>query len=195
MARKSQYISISMLLVLMLAACMLSHSAMGQTTSAQQVPRPKVVLQRRPISLAHLYWHFLVYQNYLDTKAAELGAQGKDTSLMHNHLQKQLGFSDADYVPLRTASVRLAAKVKALDAQTAAVRAAGAYSSNQAQLQDLAVQREADINSEIIYLKDSLSPDKIKAFEAFVTQMFSPNNTVPRPAFADGKQVAAAVQK
>jgi len=179
-----------------LMMCVLSHSAMGQTISAQQLASSKVHLQQRPVSLAHLYWHFLLYQNHLDTKATDLGVQGKDSSPMHNHLQKKLGFSDADYAPVRISSFRLAAKAKALDKQAASIRAASTSSStSQPQLQALAVQREADINAEISYLKQNVSPDKIKAFEAFLTQMFSPNNAIPRPSIPVGQQAPAAVQK
>lgn len=144
--------------------------------------------------MAHLYWHFLVYQNHLDTKAAELDAHGKNGNPMRSHLQHILGLSDADYAPIRTSSVRLTAKVKDLDAQAAAIRSAGPSSSSLDQLKALTVQRETDINAEISFLKQTLPPDKIRAFEAFLTQFFSPTNAIPRPPIATGQPAPAAVK-
>jgi len=195
MFRKSGHAVISGFIGFILVICGLSHSVTGQATPAQQLQPASKPAQPRTASLAHLYWHFLAYQNHLDTTAESLGAQGKDSSLMHNHLQKKLGFSDSDYAPIRISSVRLTAKVKDLDTQAATIRTAGASSSNHDQLRVLTVQREEDINSEIAYLKQNLSPDKIKAFEAFLTQFFSPNNAVPRPSTPAGQQAPAAVQK
>ena len=151
--------------------------------------------QIRPESLEHLYWHFLAYQNHLDTKAADLDTHGKDGSGLRNQLQKKTGLSDAEFAHIRTSSVRLTAKVKVLDAQAVAVRASGHSSTSYDRLHALTVQREASINAEITYLKQHLPPDRIKAFEAFLTQFFSPNNAVHRPPSSAGQQAPAAVQK
>ena len=202
MTRKLHHTLVSTLFGFVLTMCALLHPAMGQAAPAQGQSTPTQQQQSsskpsqiRPVSLAHLYWHFLVFQNHLDTKAADLGAHGKNGRLMHNHLQKKLGFSDADYAAIRTSSVRLTAKVKVLDAKATAIQKAGASSSSHDQLKALTVQREADINSEIAYLKQNLPPDKIKAFEAFLTQLFSPTNAVFRPSLPVGKPAPTAVQK
>jgi hypothetical protein len=181
--------------------CALLRPAIGQSTSVQQQLPGRTIIQIRPVSLSHLYWHFLVYQNHLDTKAADLGAHGKDGSGLRNLLQKKAGLSDTEYAPIRISSVRLTANVKDLDKQAVAIHTAGASSSSRDQLKVLTVQREAAINSEISFLKQNLPPDKIKTFEAFLTQFFSPANAVPRPTLVTGKPAAngnpapAAVQK
>jgi hypothetical protein len=195
MARKLRHTSVWNLLKVMLLSCTLLYPAMGQSTPAQRQRPPRSLTPPRPLSLAHLYWHFLFYQNHLDTKAAVLDSQGKKGSLMRNHLQQKLGLSDADFALIRTSSVRLTAEVKALDAQAVAIRAAGPSSSSFDQLKALTGQRETDINAEISYLKQNLPPRKIKEFEVFLTQFFSPTNAVPRPSFATVQPAPAAVQK
>jgi hypothetical protein len=194
MSRKVKYASISMFLGFMLTMCAQFRPVMGQTTPTQQQPSRKP-LQVRPVSLAHLYWHFLVYQNHLDTKAAATTVGGRDGTGMRNLLQKQLGCSDADFAPIRTSSARLTAEVQALDAQAATIRAAGPSSTSFDQLHALTVQREADINAEISYLKQNLSPGRINALEAFLTKFFSPNNAVPLPPSSVGALGPAGVQK
>jgi hypothetical protein len=149
----------------------------------------------QPVSLAHLYWHFLAYQNHLDTEAAAKVTQGQDGSGLRNHLQVRMGFSDADYAPIRISSARLAAELTPLNAQAAEIRSAGPSSANSAQMQALTVQREAAINAEISYLKQTLSPAKIMAFEAFITQLFSPANGVFHAPPSTGQTAPAAVQQ
>jgi hypothetical protein len=145
--------------------------------------------------LPHLYWHFLVYQNHLDSKAAAITVEGQDGNGMRNLLQKKLGFSDADFAPIRTSSARLTAEVQALDAQAVAIRAAGPSSTSFDQLHALTGQRETEINAEISYLKQNLSPGKMHALEAFLTTFFSPNNAVLRPTASVVPLGPAGVQK
>jgi hypothetical protein len=147
------------------------------------------------VPLAHLYWHFLVHQNQLDKKAAELEAQGKDGKWLRNHLQQNLGFSDAEFAQIRTSSVRLTAEVKNFDGQAAAIRAAGISPASREQLKDLTAQREAAIKTEITYLKQTLPPDKVAAFEVFLTQFFSPKNIVIKAPSSTGQSAPAAVQQ
>jgi hypothetical protein len=194
MARILQYISISTLLVFMLTTCALPHPAMGQATTTQQQQPSNTPSYFRPVPLAHLYWHFLVLQNFLDTKAAEQKSRGKDGSGLRNQLQKKVRLSDADFAPIRTSSARLTVKVKDLDAQAVAIQKTGASPSNRDRLKALTVQRETDINAEISYLKKNMSPEQIKSFEAFLTQFFSPTNAVPRPPVATGQPAPAAVK-
>jgi hypothetical protein len=195
MIRQSQHTSITRLFGFILMTCFSLHQGMSQGTSPQQ-PQPSVGLsQFRAVPLAHLYWHFLMYQNHLDTKAEELTAQGKDGSVMHDYLQKKMRLSDADFAPIRTSSVRLTAKIKTLDAQAVAIRATGMTPSSHDQLKTLTAQREANIAAEISYLRQELPPDKINAFETFLTQFFSLANAVPRTSSSPGQLVAPAVQR
>jgi hypothetical protein len=185
--------SVATCLSIMLLGCTLLNPAIGQTVQANQ-SKPGSARQLRPVSLAHLYWHFLVYLNRLDTKAAEFSAQGKDSSLMHNHLKKQLGFSDHDFEPIRTSSIRLTAEIKALDAQAATIQTEAASAERRSQLHTLTLKRETDIQAEISYLKQALPPPQISRFEAFLVQFFSPANAVIRPTFSGG-QTPTAVQR
>jgi len=88
MAKESLYIALSRLrMVMLLLTCVSLHQAAGHTQTAQQPSgAPSQPMQ---VSLAHLYWHFLIYQNYLDTgrgqsTGAKLAPQrpaGKDAIL------------------------------------------------------------------------------------------------------------------
>jgi len=149
----------------------------GQQASNPALPVPAA--QLKPVSLAHCYWHFLMYQNHLDVKAAEQTTQGKSNSLLGSHLQIKLGLTDAEFAPIRTSSKRLAAEVNALNAKAAAIVAAKTPTSG-AQLRALTAEREADINAEVGYLRGSLGPTKTAAFEAFIVQMFSPKTVAVR---------------
>jgi hypothetical protein len=174
--------------------CVLLFMAAIPSASAQQQPAQPPHDPPRPVSLAHLYWHFLVYQNFIDTNAAALDAQGKDGSPLRNHLQARMGFSDADFAPIRASSVRLSSELKALDAQAAAIRATGTSPSNTAQLKALVAQREAYINAEISSLKQALPPNRITAFETFITQFFAPKNVTFKPVVSSGQPAPSAVQ-
>ena len=176
---------------------MLLLSAPAALCQTQQAPPPQAagMASLQPVSLTHLYWHFLIYQNHLDSVAATMSSQGQDGSELGNDLQRRMGFSDADFAPIRASGVRLSSEIQALDAQAAAIRANGVSPSNTAQLQALTAQREADINAEITSLKQALSPDKITAFETFITQFFAPKPlTVQFPA-TSGQAAPPAVQQ
>jgi len=193
MERKSIYNSIGCTFLSLGLLLMVPNSAVSQANSTP--PAPKFSVTVKPLSLAHLYWHFLVYQNQLDTKAGQLDSQGLDGRAMRRHLQDRLGLSDADFSAIRKSSARLAPEVKALNAQAAAIRAGGHTSTSYAQLSALTVQRESDINAEISYLKQMLSPAQIASLESFLTTFFSPTNASP-PGSSSGQQaVPAAVQQ
>ena len=194
MAANSPRISSLTLVTAVLLTIALQDRGVAQTTAQQQLQlHPQV----KPLSLAHLYWHFLVFQNHLDTKASDLDAHGKDGSKMRGYLQHRLGLSDAQIVAVRVSSGRLTARVKALDAQAATIRAGGHTSTSYAQLSVLTVQREAAINAEISSLKQTLPPAKISALESFLTAFFSASNPAPPPGLSGGQQgaPAAAVQQ
>ena len=180
MSRQSQYVSISTLLSILLLTCALMHSVVGQSQQSSSG-------SSQPVSLAHLYWHFLTYQNHLDTVAAAQAAQGINGTSLNGIMQARLGFPDADFAFVRTSSVRLTAEVQALNAQAAAVQAGGTTSTSQAQLSALTTQREADINAEISYLQQNLSPAEVTSLESFLYQLFS----LPNPA---GQSSSTAAQ-
>jgi len=125
------------------------------------------------VSLSHLYWHFLLYQNHLDSRAAEQAQKGKDGRLLSSHLQTELGFSSVEFGHIRVSSVRLSAKLTALN-ERAAVIVAHKDPNGSAQLLALMAERESAINVEVAYLRDALGPSKTATFEAFLIQMFSP---------------------
>jgi hypothetical protein len=181
MIGRARHIAAAILFSVM--ACMAPRLALCQTAA----PQPQSQTQPHPaghehgerhaVPLAHLYWHFLVYQNHLDTVAVAQEAQGKDGSWARNHLQTELGLTDAEYAPIRVSSARLAAEVAALDAQASALRA-GTATPDVTKLKALTVQREEAIHAEIVFLKQTLPPDRMSAFEAFLVQFFAPTNSV-----------------
>lgn len=162
----------------MLSRCALAAALFIFTAAgfAQQSPQPSNggTSQLTPVSLPHLYWHFLVYLNFLDTKADELTAQGKSSDWLRNDLQTRLGFSDADFAPIRVSSQRLAPQAATFNEQIKALKGQAPSAANQAQLLSLVAQREAAINAEIGVLRQELSPEKRAALEAFMTQFFAP---------------------
>lgn len=190
MITKSRYISLALFNVLFLS-CAMPH-AFGQSTAAAQQQQPhSAQKQFRPLSLEHLYWHFLVYQHHLDTKAAEQESQGKDGSMLRNSLQRAIGWADADFAPIRASSTRLAAQLKDLDGQAAAIKAAGPPSrASHSRLQVLTAQREAKINDEVSSLRHGLSPDKVKALETLLPQFFPPPSGTPPSTVVPAEQIA-----
>lgn len=159
------------ILGLIFAFC--AGSALAQSTQTQ----PAASSQPKPVSLPHLYWHFLIHQSRLDAAAAALQAKGKNGSALRNDLQKRLGFSDADYAPIRTASQRLASELQPIDQQLKSLQASP---SNAAQLQTLIAQREAYINNEVYNLSIELSPQNKASMEAFMAQFFAPKQLAAR---------------
>lgn len=182
MARTSKFTVASAILILGLMTCTQIHLALGQLANVQEQRPARIATPPQPVSLAHLYWHFLVYQDHLDNKSLDLITHGKDGSKMHGYLQHQLGWSDSDFAPIRASSSRLSAKIKSLDSQAMAVIGGGPSPAASAQLQALTAEREEDINTEVTYLRQTLSPAQVKAFESFLTQFFSPANATTPPA-------------
>jgi hypothetical protein len=152
----------------LLLLCASAHPAIGQQTQSQ----PNASSQLRPVSLPHLYWHFLVHQSELDAFAAKLDAQGQAEGL-RNDLQTQLGFSDADYAPIRTSSQRLAAELQPVEAQLTALQGSA---WNPSQVQALIAQREGYIGNEVQSLSTELSAKNKATLEAFMTQFFAPKS-------------------
>ena len=188
--RKSQYISISTLLSIVLLNSALMHSAIGQSQQTQQSSSGS----SQPVPLAHLYWHFLSYQNHLDTVAAAQAAQGKDGTVLRGLMQARLGFPDADFAFVHTSSVRLTGEVQALNAQVAVIEATGTSATIQTQLSALSAQREAYISAEISYLQQNLSPAEITILQNFLYQIFSLPNPTGHANSSAGQSSSTAVQ-
>jgi hypothetical protein len=194
MTSKLHFHSIAALLSAAMLACTISHQAAGQTTVPQQLPPSSGRPQPKPVSLPHLYWHFLVHQNHLDSLAARMESQGTDGSAIRNDLQVRLQFSDAEFVPIRASSQRLAAELDGLDKQAAVIQASGTSSSNRVQLAALAAQRETYINAEISYLAASLTPKDKTILESFMVQFFAPKTISASAPLSTGQSTNGTVQ-
>jgi primosomal protein N'' len=97
----------------LLAAMLLALAATAPTHSVAQdqpAPKPQIAKAYKPVSLEHQYWHLLRWQNHLDKAAAEHEKQGKDGSWLRDHIQKELGFTDAEFAPVRDSAQRLEPK-------------------------------------------------------------------------------------
>ncbi|HXE07693.1 MAG TPA: hypothetical protein VN612_07345 [Acidobacteriaceae bacterium] len=151
--------------------CLAVAIASFSVTANAQPPQPGVSIPRRTAPLEHLYWYFLLYQNHLDTKAAELVSEGKDPGTLHTRMEKRLGWSDADFAPVHTSAARLASEAQQLRAQQRDI-ASTDIATRAAQSKALGQQRSAYIASEIAYLKTNLSPTQFTTFEAFLYELF-----------------------
>ena len=127
----------------------------------------------KPVSLPHLYWHFLIHQSRLDAFAAKLDAEGRGGDAIRNDLQRRLGFTDAEYAPIRASSKRLAAELKPIEAQLQSLQG---HAGDSSQAMTLIAEREIYINKEINTLSTELSPQNKAKLEKFMTQFFAPKN-------------------
>jgi hypothetical protein len=168
-----------LVLVLLFLACASVYQAIGQHAQSQA----ETASQLKPVSLPHLYWHFLIHQSDLDGIASKLTAQGGLT--LRNDLQTNLGFSDADYAPIRTSSQRLAAELDPIEGQLKSLRNSPERAS---QAQALIAQRESYINNEVYNLSIELSAQNKALLEKFMTTFFAPENiSAAVPATSVGK--------
>ena len=151
----------------LLLLCASAHPAIGQQTQSQ----PNASSQLKPVSLPHLYWHFLIHQSELDAFAAKLTAQGQDGQALRNDMQTRLSFSDADYAPIRTASQQLTSELQPIETQLKALQGSA---WNPSEVQALISQRETDINNEVHNLSTELSAQNKAALESFMTSFFAP---------------------
>ena len=177
------------LLGLLFMLCASAHQAIGQQKTQA---KPNAAAQPRPISLPHLYWHFLIQQSNLDAAAAQLQAKDKDGNALRNDLQTRLGFSDADYAPIRASSQRLASELAPLSQQLKDLQRSP---SNAAQAQALIAQRETYIANEIYNLSIELSPQNKAALESFMTQFFAPKRITFHAAPPAGQPAGQAVHQ
>lgn len=139
--------------------------------------------------MAHLYWHFLVYQHHLDESAAEYERQKKDGQWLRSYLQKQLGFTDGEFAPVRASAERLSARISELDAKAKGIVAAdrsvwthglmpaSGPPPSLEKLKALTAEREVAISAEIENLNQALTPQRAAALRAFLNEKFSQNVT------------------
>lgn len=193
----------------MLSACALLQ-AMGQSVPTQ--PVSGAPFQPKPVSIPHLYWHFLAYQQHLDEAAAAREKQGKEGQPLRDSLQNELGFSSSEYAQIHTSALRLTSKLKdvnvraksivdaAKNARSAGLLSDSAASADQEQLKSLAAERDAAIDQEIAAINLSLSTEQQAALQSYLVKKFSPSNARFRPAGSKtpisttGKSASAGVK-
>lgn len=164
-----------------LLSVLLGGPAMAQTGNPL-LPNPQVV----PVSLPHLYWQFLLSQNRLDRLAAQRQQQGIDASYLRNHYQRELGFTDAQYMLVRSTAQRLETELHAVDGQARAIiqadRAANpvlpgaphTWRPVPPELKALQQQRGGAIQSEVANLKTALGSELATRMDTFLQKRLSP---------------------
>jgi hypothetical protein len=127
-----------------------------------------------------LYRHFLAYQNHLDEVANRLQQQGENGTEFRDHFQELLGFSSAEYAPVRATAKRLAAKLKLQDEQIKAVIDTGRAEHSRMlrgpedlpapppQLAQLQVERDAMIKSEVARMNAALGSIRAARVQAMI---------------------------
>ena len=98
---------VTLLFLLQMAATSTSCQSVSESSQSQNVPKQA--------PLPHLYWHLLMWQNHLDKSAAEHEQQGENGSWLRGHLQKQLGFTESEFAPIRESAQRLASTLADLE--------------------------------------------------------------------------------
>jgi hypothetical protein len=179
--------STGIILSVLLALLCQGHLGVAQQAGAQQT-QPSHTPKLQPLSVPHLYWHFLIYLNVLDRKADEFTAHGKDHGWLRNDLQTRLQFSDTEFAPIRASSQRLASELVPINQQIQSLQSIQPSASNTAQVKSLINQRELAINNEIANLTQSLSPQKRAKLEAFMAQFFAPKIFTTQPTMAPANQ-------
>ena len=155
---------------------------------SKEAETPRV---RNP-NLPELYLHLLRWQNHLDAVADDRAHHGRNSAWLRGYLQKQLAFTDAEFVPIRDSAHRLQMtdaslheRAKALITSDLALYRAGKLQSsdrppNLDRVRDLEQQRNAAIAAEIQDLNSKLGPTNAARLEKFVTNSFSKNVVVKR---------------
>jgi hypothetical protein len=151
--------------------------AVGQAVPAGTVRNPQ-----NPVPLHLLYRHFFAYQNHLDQIAAEDFQQGKDGSEFRDHYQTALGFTPAQFAPVRSAARRLAAELKVHDEKIKAVideyRAQNPRDASgrsevplpPAELGQLQQERDTIIKNAIARMNASLGPVRAAKLQSYIQQ-------------------------
>ncbi len=141
------------------------------------------------VSLPHLYWHLLMYQNHLDRKASDYEKQGKEAAWLSKHLQRRLGFTDPEFAPIRESATRLETTVSGIDAKAQAIIKAGRAQYGKGllpsgiqplgweNLKALNEDRETAITDEIAKLDDALGVENAAKLRAYIEKEFSSDVT------------------
>jgi hypothetical protein len=169
----------------LIAIALLCGQTSGQTTTAA----PLTLGTPTRASLPHLYWHLLMYQNHLDSIAADHEKQGKDSVWLQFHLQQRLGFTDAEFAPVRESAQRLEKTIAGIDAKAKAIIKAGRAQYGKGllpsgvqppgweQLKELNQERETAIADEISKLNDALGADDAAKLQEYIEKEFSSDVT------------------
>jgi hypothetical protein len=174
-----------------------SSAALAQAPEASAASHSAAAApQRAP--LHHLYWHLLLYQNYLDRRAALREQQGrsKDAEILRTHFQKALHFTDSQFAIVREAGLQLEKDLNAVQAKVLPIvyedrqwiklhgRLAGPPPGH-AQVHELRQEHEAVILNAVAKLNKDLSPTAATQLQTYVETEWASHVTVhkfhPRP--------------
>jgi hypothetical protein len=159
----------------------------GQTSGVAASSSAHQAAPAKPVSLPHLYWHFLIYQQHLEDAATAREKQGQNAEWLRNYVQKKLAFTDDEYAPIRASASRLSAEILAMNGQAKTIISADRSAKRQGliaadaappgleKLKALTNQREGAIQAEIDSINKSLPPSKQVALQKFLTDQFSQN--------------------
>ncbi len=140
--------------------------------------------------LSHLYWHFMTHQLHLDQVATARTQQGKNGAWLRNYYQQQLGFTDAQFQPVRDVATQLQSDLKAIDDRVQTlVTADQASHSHQltsphnlpppiAELAQLSQQREATLQKAMVNLQAALGPQRAARLDDYLQKNMAPKVTM-----------------
>lgn len=175
-----------------LLASVLGARALGQTRDSR-LPFQSTA---KPAPEAHLYWHFLMYQNYLDRQAAMLEQKGENGAELRNHFQEKLHFTDAQFGVVREAALRLQAQLDDFNAQIKPILAqdrewiklhgrSSGPPPGHAVVQQLQKQHESLIANAVSELNQALGPESSSQLKTYIDTEWASHVTVhqfrPRP--------------
>jgi hypothetical protein len=155
--------------------------------------------------MSHLYWHFLMYQNHLDQRAAEMEKEGKSGTSVKSFLQGKLNMPDNRFELIHQAARRLSASMSDLNARAEKLRAkliethpskSIPPTSEQEQLrsalQMLNDEREAILLREMDRLDNELATEDRARFREFMLRTIAPNvRSINRPGSLTPKSSVA----
>lgn len=161
--------------------------AFGQSAS----PTPPNATNSVPPTMQ--WFFFLSTVDHTERASAKLEIQGKDGTGLRNEVQKGLGFTDQQFVPIRETAVRLMAEFRALNAQIQAVvvlyrqslaqgsAAPTGSDAYKAQWSSLLQQRETLVQSEVANLHTALGPELSASVDAYIKNNMAHNITTSHP--------------
>jgi hypothetical protein len=183
--RRRRIVAVLQLCILLMAITFLPLRL--QAAPGSQAPRTQA-----PLHL--LYRHFLAYQMHLDQIADEDFRQGKDGSDFRDHYQRALGFTGAEFAPIRTAARRLDGELKIEDERIKAVidsyraqtprivSGPGELPAAPAELGQLQQERDAIIKKEIRRLNAALGPVRAAKLQQYIQNEVAQHARQVQPA-------------